>query len=101
MTFAGNPSTTSDWRDAYSGLDLRGGEIAFFADDCETMLAVRYEDGMLIVVGRYDVDYRYCITVVSSDDEHGWGAPLDVICFDDKKDLPVKIQEAIIKFRPM
>ena len=92
---------TDDWWKAYSGLNLRGGKIEFISDDDEDMITIHYEDGMLIDVGRYDVDHRYCITVVSSDDEHGWGAPLAVSCSDDKRDLPAKIQEAIFKFRPM
>lgn len=99
MTFAGSTSTTSDWRDAYSGLDLRGGEIAFFADDCETMLAVRYEDGMLIVVGRSDADHCYHTTVVTSDDERGWSAPLIVGMTRYKKDLPNSIQKTISQAR--
>lgn len=89
------------WWEAYSGLDLRGGKIEFIFDDDEDMVTIKYEDGMLIDVGRSDIDHRYYVTVVTSDDEHGWGAPLDVICLDDKKELPAKIQEAILRFRPI
>ena len=89
------------WWDNYQGLNLCGGKINFILEDDEDMIEITYDDGMLIDVGKPMSGNHYCITVVSSDDETGWNNPISEITVLDKKELVGKLQESILKCRPM
>ena len=54
---------------------------------------------MLIDVGKPAELDAHCIMVLSSDDIEGWSHPLAEIYVADKRDLPARIQEVILKFR--
>lgn len=99
--FIGSASSAknSEWWKAYDKLDLRDGNITFICDDDEDMIEICYQDGMFIDVGKPTCGISYIITVVAFNDEAGWQNPLAEIDVLDKKDLPSKIQEAIIQFR--
>lgn len=85
------------WWKIYESLNLFGGTLNFIGDDLEDMIEIRYPDGMLIDVGKYED--TYCIIVVLSDDPDGWQNLLLELPVTDKKDLYRRIQETIIRFR--
>ena len=85
------------WWKIYESLNLFGGTLNFIGDDLEDMIEIRYPDGMLIDVGKYDD--IYCIIVVLSDDRDWWQNLLLELPVTDKKDLYRRIQETIIRFR--
>lgn len=87
------------WWKAYESLDLLGGRINYICDDDEDMIEIRYNDGMLIDVGKCSFDSIYYISIVPSDDKNGWKNILEEIPVSDKKDLYDKIQEIILKYR--
>ena len=88
-----------NWYDTYRTLKLCGGNIAFVLEDDEDMIEIRYEDGMLIDIGKPSVSKDYFITVVAADDSDGWTNPLAEIAVADKADLFRVIQETIIQYR--
>lgn len=89
----------NDWREAFRGLVLRGGEIAFLNEDGEDMLEVRYRDGMVIDVSYIEHWRAYSVSVFSEDTKEGWQSPLEELTVDDKEALPARIQEMIDKHR--
>ena len=89
-----------EWYDVYKKLDLLQGKIEFILDDDQDMIEIHYNDGMLIDVGYIEeTPSAYYITVVSTDDEKGWAAPLEEIEVKSKDILFEKIQETIYKYR--
>ena len=89
-----------EWYDDYTNLDLLKGKIEFILEDDQDMIEIHYNDGMLIDVGYIDeTPSTYYITVVSTDDEKGWTAPLEEIEVKSKDKLFEKIQETIYKYR--
>ena len=89
------------WWDDYQSLNLCGGTISFISEDDEDMIEITYADGMLVDVGKPIATNKYCITVVSSDDERGWKNSLLEITVSKKEDLFQKIQEIIFQFRQL
>ncbi len=89
-----------EWYDDYKNLNLLQGKIEFILEDDQDMIEIRYNDGMLIDVGYIkEMPSAYYITVVSTDDEKGWSAPLEEIKVIIKDELIGKIQETIYKYR--
>lgn len=88
------------WYDDYKNLDLLQGKIEFILEDDQDMIEIHYNDGMLIDIGYIEeIPSAYYITVLSTDDEKGWAAPLEVIEVKNKDKLFEKIQETICKYR--
>ena len=94
MIFSNKP-----WSEEYARLNLCGGHIRYILDDCEDMAEIRYDDGMLIDIGKPETFDSYCIMVLASDDMAGWANPLAEIYVPDKRDLPARIQEVIFQYR--
>ena len=91
--------TNIPWSEEYARLNLCGGQIRYILDDCEDMAEIRYDDGMLIDIGKPETFDSYCIMVLASDDMAGWSKPLAEIYVPDKRDLPARIQEVIFQYR--
>lgn len=87
------------WTDTYKNLELKNGIIEFFTDDDQDMFTVTYSDKMMIDVGFIEEEKTYYITVVSSDDEQGWAAPIEVIETKMKSELFDIVQRVILKYR--
>lgn len=87
------------WWEKYNSLNLFNGTVKYICDECEDMIEIRYNDGMLIDVGKAEKDNVYYVTVVSSDDSVGWNNPLAEVAVNDQEDLYDVIQSTIIKFR--
>ncbi len=87
------------WWKPFEALELHGGRINFICDDCEDMIEIFYEDGMMIDIGKPERMDLYIITVVSSNDAIGWKQPLAEIEVPNRANLFDRIQETIINFR--
>ena len=92
-------TTKHQWWDIYENLSLFGGELAIYSDDSEDMLTITYPNGLMIDVGCYGDNKIYCITIVPADTKDGWQSILAEIKVDNKLNLPVKIQDAILAYR--
>ena len=88
-----------EWYDVYKKLELLSGKIEFISENDQDMIEIHYDDGMLIDLGYIEDLQSYYITVVSTDDEKGWGKPLEQIEVRNKDVLYEKIQETIYKYR--
>lgn len=85
------------WYDAYSSLNLMGGDIRFILEDDEDMMVISYPDGMVIDVGKSSLNGKYYITVVSSGNTESWKHPLREIEIIDKSELYKNIQDVILQ----
>lgn len=87
------------WYEPYDALDYLGGTANYICDDLEDMIEITYPDGMLIDVGRAEINGIYYITVVASNDLEGWKAPLYELAVPDKADLADCLQRVIRQVR--
>lgn len=87
------------WWKIYESLNLYSGVASYISDDGEDIMEIRYDDGMLIDVGKSSEENVYYITVVMSDDEEGWKKPWYELTVIDKEHLYRHIQETIVRFR--